>query len=66
VHGAKAAVGRRFHGQQRDDLEKVVLDHVAQTSGRFVKRAASLDTEILGQSDLHTRHVVAIPNRLEE
>ena len=66
VHRAKASVGRRLHGQQRDDLEKMVLDHVAQTAGGFVKRAAALHAEILGQSDLHARDVVAIPDRLQE
>ena len=42
VHGAKVPVGGRLHGEQRDDLEEVVLDHVAQAAGGFVKRAAAL------------------------
>jgi hypothetical protein len=37
VHGSKVLAGRRLHGKQRDDLEEVVLDHVAQTAGGFVK-----------------------------
>ena len=40
LYRSKASGGRRFHGQQRDDLEKVVLDDVAQAAGGFVKRAA--------------------------
>ena len=48
VHGSKVPDGRRLHGKQRDDLEEVVLDHVAQTAGGFVKRAAVLHAEILG------------------
>ena len=66
MHGSKAPTGRRLHGQQRDDLEEVVLDHVAQTAGGFVKRAAALHAEILGEGDLDAGHVVAVPDRLEE
>jgi len=66
VHGAKISVGRRLHGKQRNDLEEVVLDHVAQTTGGFVKRSAVPDTEILGKSYLNAGHVVAVPNRLEK
>ena len=48
VHGSKVPIGRRLHGKQRDDLEEVVLYHIAQTAGSFVKRAAVPDAEILG------------------
>ena len=33
---------------------------------RFVKRAAVLHAEILGQGDLDAGHVVAVPDRLQE
>ena len=66
MYGPKAPIGRRLHGQQRDDLEEVVLDHVAQAAGGFVKRAAILHAEILGQGDLDAGHVVAVPDRLQE
>ena len=66
MHGSKAPIGRRLHGQQRDDLEEVVLDHVAQTAGGFVKRAAVLHAEGLGQGYLHAGHVVAVPDRFQE
>ena len=48
MYGCKAPIGRRLHGKQGDDLEEVVLDHVSQTAGRFVERAAVLHAEILG------------------
>ena len=48
VHGSKIPIGRRLHGKQRDDLEEVVLDHVAQTAGGFVKCPPFFDAEILG------------------
>ena len=54
MHSAKAPIGRRvYHGQQRDNLEEVVFDNVTQAAGGFVKRAATLDAEILGQRDLN-------------
>jgi len=39
VDGAKVPIGRRSMARRSDDLEEVVLDHVAQTAGGFVKRA---------------------------
>ena len=77
-HGADAArpcasrmasgslAGRRLHRQQRDDLEHVVLDHVADRAGLVVERAAALDAEALGHRDLDAGDVVAVPDRLEE
>ena len=66
VHGSKVPIGRRLHGKQRDDLEEVVLNHVAQTAGGFVKRAAVPHAEILGQGYLDASHVVAVPDRFQE
>ncbi len=63
---SEIAIGRRFHGEQGDDLKKVVLDHVAQAAGGLVERAAPLDAEVLGQRDLNAGHVVAVPDRLQE
>ena len=66
VHGPKAPIGWRFHGKQSDDLEKVVLDHVAQTAGGFVKRAAVGHAKGFGQGYLHAGHVVSVPDRFQE
>src|SRR5277367_3641033 len=66
VDRAKIPVGRRFHRKQRDKLEKVVLDHVAQTAGGLVKPAAVFDAEIFGQGYLDAGYVVAVPDRLQE
>jgi len=66
VHGCIVSSGRRLHCEQRDDLEEVVLDHIAQTAGGFVKRAAVLHAEILGQGYLDAGHVVAVPDRFQE
>ena len=41
LHGPEASVRWRLHGEQRDHLKKVVLDHVAQTASGLVERAAA-------------------------
>ena len=66
VHGGEAPVGGRLHRQQGDDLEQVVLDHVAQRAGALVEAAARADAEVLGERDLHAGDMVAVPDRLEE
>ena len=64
--GLGVLAGRRLHRQQRDDLEHVVLDHVADRAGAVVERAAALDAEALGHRHLDAGDVVAVPERLEE
>ena len=44
----------------------MVLHHVANRSGLFVERAATLHAERFGHRDLHAGHVVAIPDGLEK
>ena len=56
----------RFHRQQGDDLEQVVLHDVADRPDRVVERPAALDPDALGHRDLHAAHVVAVPHRLEQ
>jgi hypothetical protein len=48
VHGAEVPARGWLHGKERDDLKEMVLNHVAQAAGCFVKRAALSHTEILG------------------
>ena len=59
-------VDRRLHRRQREELEHVVLDHVAQRAGLLVVAAAPLDAERLGDGDLHVVDVAAVPERLED
>jgi hypothetical protein len=58
--------GRRLHRDERQDLEQVVLHHVAQGSNRVVEAAAVLDAEVLRHRDLDVVDVLAIPDRLED
>ena len=44
----------------------MVLDHVPDRAGLLVEGAARPHVERLGHRDLDARHVIAIPDRLEE
>ena len=44
---------RRLHRHERDELEQVVLDDVAQRTDLFVEAPARQHTEVLGERDLH-------------
>ena len=56
---------RRFHGDERQHLEHVVLHHVAQRAGLLVITAALADAEFFADGDLHVVHGVAVPELLE-
>ena len=57
---------RRLHRGQRQQLEQVVLHHVAQRAGLLVVAAAAFDADRLGHRDLHVVDVAAVPDRLED
>src|SRR5215470_820118 len=44
----------------------MVLDDVADSARLIIKSAPSLDTEVFGHGDLHTRDMVAIPERFQD
>ena len=54
---------RRLHGDQAEDLEEVILHHVAERAGPLVIAAPSLDPDLLGDGDLHAVDVAAVPER---
>jgi len=56
---------RRLHAQQRQQLQHVILDQVAQRARVVVVAGAAADADVLGGRDLHVGDVVAIPQRLE-
>ncbi len=47
VHGLDVSAGRWLHGQQRDDLEQVVLHHVTQAARALKEGTAALDADLL-------------------
>ncbi|KKL15926.1 hypothetical protein LCGC14_2500720, partial [marine sediment metagenome] len=57
--------GGRFHGRQREQLEQVVLEHVAEDADAVVVSGTVTDRDLLGRGDLYVIDVVAVPDRLE-
>jgi len=45
MNGGIVARCRRLHGEQRHDLEQVVLDDVAQAAGAFIKSSPPFHAE---------------------
>ena len=56
----------RLHGDERQQLQQVVLEDVATRTGLLVELAAALDAEVLGDGDLDMVHVAPVPERLED
>ena len=58
--------GRRLHGDKAEQLQHVVLHHVAQCAGGVVIAGAAFDAQGLGNGDLHMIDMGGIPHRLEQ
>ena len=56
----------RLHGHEREHLEEMGDDHVAEGARLLVEAAAPADRELLGDVDLHVLDVVGVPDGLEE
>ena len=57
---------RLFHADQREQLQQVVLQHVAGGAGGVVEGGAGADADVLGHRDLHRVDVLGVPHRLEQ
>jgi hypothetical protein len=58
--------GGGIHGDEREHLEHVILQHVAQCACAVVVACATLlDADGLRHGDLYELHVIAVPERLE-
>src|SRR3989442_1529735 len=66
THGFRIPADRSIHRQQYQYLEHMVLHDVANCTDLFIKTTAPLNTELLGQCDLHTRDVIAVPDGLQK
>ena len=64
--GVGFVADRRFHGRDHQQLQQMILEHVADDAGRVVVAGAAADVDFLGHGDLHVVDVVAIPDRLED
>src|SRR5262249_24989741 len=60
------SVHRRLHSKVGQDLEEMVLNHVADRAGFIVERTPALDAEVLSHRDLQAFDVMAVPERLQE
>ena len=57
---------RRLHRREGQQLQQVILQHVAAHAGGVVIARARFHAHRLGHRDLHVIDVVAIPDRLED
>ncbi len=57
---------RRFHRDQADELQQVVLDHVAQRADLVEVLHAPADAEVFRNRDLHVIDRAAPPQRFEQ
>ena len=55
----------RLHSDQREHLEHMALEHIAQGAGLVVIAGAMLDAQRLGDGNLNVVDVIAVPERLE-
>jgi hypothetical protein len=56
----------RFHGHQTEQLQHVILHHVAQCTGPIVIAAAMFHADLFGNSDGHVVHITPVPDGLEQ
>src|SRR5579872_4585174 len=62
----RVAVDRRFHREQCNDLQYMVLHHIADYTHLFVETAPAFYTQSFGHCDLYTLDVVAVPYRFQK
>ena len=65
AHAVGVKRNRRLHRHQRQHLQHVILEHVAQLPGLLVISGAMLHAERLRHRNLHVINILAIPDRLE-
>ncbi len=64
--GVGMGVDGGFHGDGAQQLQGVVLHHVAQRAGAFVETAALFHAQFFGDGDLDVGDVLAPPQRLKQ
>ena len=66
AHGLGFEPDGSLHRGEREELEQVALEHVAQHAGRVVVACPMANGERFGSGDLDMVDVVAVPDRLED
>ena len=64
--GIGRQVAGRVHGDQAQQLQQVVLDHVAQLPGLVEVAPAAFDTDLFGNGDLHMGDGILVPLGFEQ
>ena len=65
AHRGRIEMRGRLHCDQREQLQHVVLHHVADRAGIIIERHAPLEANGFGDCDLHVIDVGGVPERLE-
>ena len=66
AHRVRRHLRRRLHRRERQQLQQVILEHVADDARFLVILAALLDADVLRRRDLHVMNPLPIPDRLED
>ncbi len=66
AHCVGVEAAGRLHGDQRQQLEEVILEHVAQHARGIVISRAVTDIHAFRHRDLHVADVAAVPNGFED
>ena len=54
-----------FHRHQREQLQHVVLDHIANRPGLFEVGAPAFQAEVFRDGDLHVINIAPVPHRFK-
>src|SRR5262245_23459788 len=57
---------RRLHGKIHQDLEQMILNHVADSTGLIVERSPALNSKVFRHGYLHTLALVASSERFQK
>ena len=62
----RMGINGRLHANGTQQLQRMVLHHVAQRAGGFVETATAFYTQVFGDGDLDVSDVLAPPQRLKQ
>src|SRR3990172_8219414 len=57
---------RRLHGSKGEQLQDVVLQNIPDHASAIEVFRATINSDSLGNCDLHTFNIAAVPQRLED
>ena len=66
ANGVSVGVDGRLHRHRAQQLQRMVLHHVAQRAGAVIKRTALFHAEFFGNGDLDVGNMLAPPEWLEQ